>query len=62
VGACGVYGADLHVVNGELPHPQAPIIPGHKIVGRIDALGSGVEGLPLSDRVGIPWLENTCSV
>jgi propanol-preferring alcohol dehydrogenase len=42
-GACGVCRTDLHVVDGELPHPQVPIIPGHEIVGRIDALGSGVD-------------------
>ena len=45
VAACGVCRTDLHVVDGELPHPQVPIIPGHEIVGRIDAIGAGVEGL-----------------
>jgi propanol-preferring alcohol dehydrogenase len=58
--ACGVCRTDLHVVDGELPHPQVPIIPGHQIVGRIDALGTGVEGLTLGERVGIPWLGHTC--
>ena len=53
---------DLHVVDGELPHPQVPIIPGHEIVGRIDALGAGVKGLALGERVGIPWLGHTCGV
>ena len=60
VGACGVCRTDLHVVDGELPQPQVPIIPGHEIVGRIDAVGSGVGGLALGQRVGIPWLGHTC--
>jgi len=62
VGACGVCRTDLHVVDGELPHPQVPIIPGHEIVGRIDAVGAGVAGLQLGERVGIPWLGHTCGV
>jgi D-arabinose 1-dehydrogenase-like Zn-dependent alcohol dehydrogenase len=45
VAACGVCRTDLHVVDGELPDPKVPIIPGHEIVGRIDAVGAGVEGL-----------------
>ena len=60
VAACGVCRTDLHVVDGELPNPVLPIIPGHEIVGRIDAVGSGVEGLRLGERVGIPWLGHTC--
>ena len=56
VGACGVCRTDLHVVDGELLHPQVPIIPGHEIVGRIEAIGAGVEQLHLGERVGIPWL------
>jgi len=60
ISACGVCRTDLHVVDGELPHPQVPIIPGHQIVGRIDALGSGVEGLRIGERVGVPWLGHTC--
>lgn len=62
VGACGVCRTDLHVVDGELPNPQVPIIPGHEIVGRIDALGAGVDGLKMGERVGIPWLGHTCGV
>jgi propanol-preferring alcohol dehydrogenase len=58
--ACGVCRTDLHVVDGELPAPQVPIIPGHEIVGRIDAIGPGVTGLELAQRVGIPWLGRTC--
>ena len=62
VSACGVCRTDLHVVDGELPDPQVPIIPGHEIVGRIDALGDGVEELNLGERVGIPWLGHTCGI
>jgi propanol-preferring alcohol dehydrogenase len=62
VTACGVCRTDLHVVDGELPHPQVPITPGHEIVGRVDAIGPGVDGLRLGERVGIPWLGHTCGV
>jgi propanol-preferring alcohol dehydrogenase len=63
VGACGVCRTDLHVVDGELPDARLPIIPGHEIVGRVDALGAGVGGLRIGERVGIPWLgytDGTC--
>jgi len=62
VAACGVCRTDLHVVDGELPDPKLPIIPGHEIVGRIDEIGSGVDGLALGQRVGIPWLGHTCGI
>jgi propanol-preferring alcohol dehydrogenase len=62
VAACGVCRTDLHVVDGELPVPKLPIIPGHEIVGRIDAIGAGVEGRRVDDRVGVPWLGHTCGV
>jgi propanol-preferring alcohol dehydrogenase len=62
VTACGVCRTDLHVVDGELPDPQLPIIPGHEIVGRIDAIGPGVTGLSMGERVGVPWLGHTCGV
>jgi alcohol dehydrogenase, propanol-preferring len=62
VAACGVFRTDLHVVDGELPDPQVPIIPGHEIVGRIDAIGPGVQDLLAGQRVGIPWLSHTCGV
>jgi propanol-preferring alcohol dehydrogenase len=57
--ACGVCRTDLHVVDGELPDPMLPIIPGHEIVGRIDAMGIGVKDLQMGERVGIPWLGHT---
>jgi propanol-preferring alcohol dehydrogenase len=62
VAACGVCRTDLHVVDGELPDPVVPIIPGHEIVGRIDAIGPDVEGLTMGERVGVPWLGHTCGV
>ena len=60
VAACGVCRTDLHVVDGELPDPKLPIIPGHEIVGRVTALGAGVTGLAPGQRVGVPWLGHTC--
>ncbi|MFC0668516.1 zinc-dependent alcohol dehydrogenase family protein [Azotobacter chroococcum] len=60
VGACGVCRTDLHVVDGELPAVTPPVIPGHEIVGRVDAIGPGVEGFVLGQRVGVPWLGHTC--
>jgi propanol-preferring alcohol dehydrogenase len=62
VSACGVCRTDLHVVDGELPHPKLPIVPGHEIVGRVAALGVGVSGFALGARVGVPWLGHTCGV
>jgi propanol-preferring alcohol dehydrogenase len=62
IAACGVCRTDLHVVDNELPHPKHPIIPGHEIVGRVDALGAGVEDFRIGERVGIPWLGHTCGV
>ncbi|MBM3561602.1 MAG: zinc-dependent alcohol dehydrogenase family protein [Alphaproteobacteria bacterium] len=58
--ACGVCRTDLHVVDGELTQPKLPIIPGHEIVGRVDAIGSDVTGVELGQRVGVPWLGHTC--
>ncbi|CAB3756598.1 zinc-dependent alcohol dehydrogenase family protein [Paraburkholderia humisilvae] len=60
VHACGVCRTDLHVVDGELDDPKRPVIPGHEIVGTVAALGAGVSGFALGDRVGVPWLGNTC--
>jgi len=59
VEACGVCRTDLHVVDGDLPDPKLPIVPGHEIVGRIEAAGEGVS-LPLGSRVGIAWLGHAC--
>ena len=60
VESCGVCRTDLHIVDGELPHPQLPLIPGHQVVGRVVKLGEGVTRFKLGDRAGIPWLAGTC--
>ncbi len=60
VAACGVCRTDLHVVDGELPNPKLPLIPGHEIVGHIVGLGRDVVQFRLGDRVGVPWLGYTC--
>jgi len=60
VSACAVCRTDLHVVDGDLPNPKLPIIPGHEIVGRVAACGTGVTQFAIGDRVGIPWLGGTC--
>jgi alcohol dehydrogenase, propanol-preferring len=60
VAACGVCRTDLHVVDGELPDIAYPIVPGHEVVGRIDALGPDVSSLHIGERVGVPWLGYTC--
>ncbi len=58
--ACAVCRTDLHVVDGELPHPALPLVPGHEIVGEVDATGPGVHGLHPGQRVGVGWLGQTC--
>jgi len=58
--ACAVCRTDLHVVDGDVPLPRLPIVPGHEIVGVVDRLGAGVSGLHLGQRVGVPWLAHTC--
>lgn len=64
VRACGVCRTDLHIVDGELPDPKLPLVPGHQIVGTVEALGAGVERFRVGDRVGIGWLgwtDGTCA-
>jgi propanol-preferring alcohol dehydrogenase len=56
VKTCAVCRTDLHLVDGELPNPKLPLIPGHQIVGRIEEIGESVEGFSVGERVGIPWL------
>jgi propanol-preferring alcohol dehydrogenase len=56
VATCAVCRTDLHIVDGELPDPKLPLIPGHQIVGRIEAIADDVEGFSIGDRVGVPWL------
>ena len=62
VSACAVCRTDLHVVDGELPNPKLPIVPGHEIVGRIVELGAGVDNFKQGQRVGVPWLGWACGV
>lgn len=61
--ACGVCRTDLHIVDGELDHPKLPLVLGHEIVGRVEAVGSEVTGFTIGERVGVPWLgytDGTC--
>jgi alcohol dehydrogenase, propanol-preferring len=63
VAACGVCRTDLHIVDGELTHPKLPLVLGHEIVGRVEAIGAEVRGFDLWMRVGVPWLgftDGTC--
>jgi propanol-preferring alcohol dehydrogenase len=58
--ACGVCRTDLHVIDGELPNTAIPIVPGHEIVGRVEAVGRDVTTHARGDRVGVPWLGWSC--
>ena len=58
--ACAVCRTDLHVVDGDLPNPKLPLVPGHEIVGIVDRVGAGVDASRLGRRVGVPWLGHTC--
>lgn len=58
--ACGVCHTDVHICLGEIHPPRLPLIPGHQVVGEVDALGEGVENLRLGQRVGVPWLHSAC--
>ncbi len=60
VRACGVCRTDLHLVDGELPDPKVPVIPGHEIVATVIGHGEGVDDPPIGTRVGVPWLGRTC--
>src|SRR5262245_30436021 len=60
VEACAVCRTDLHVVDGDLPEPELPIVPGHEIVGIVDAVGKGIDPARIGRRVGVPWLGHTC--
>jgi len=60
VAACAVCRTDLHVLDGDLPHPKLPLVLGHQVVGTVAELGPGVDGLGVGERVGVPWLGWTC--
>ncbi len=57
---CGVCHTDLHIVEGDIQPARAPIIPGHQVVGRIDAVGQAVGKFQVGDRVGVPWFYDAC--
>jgi len=61
VHACAVCRTDLHIVDGELPQPKLPLVPGHQIVGIVEALGDRVQQFRVGDHVGVPWLGYTCN-
>ena len=60
VRACGVCRTDLHVVDGDLPDPKLPLVPGHQVVGEVVAAGDGAERFEVGARVGVPWLGWAC--
>jgi len=60
VAACGICRTDLHVVEGDLPLVRSPLVPGHQIVGRVEAAGAGAARFTIGDRIGIAWLRGTC--
>ncbi len=60
VEACGVCRTDLHIIEGDLPLPKLPLVPGHQVVGIVDRVGEGVTRFRIGDRVGVPWLFSTC--
>ena len=59
VGACGVCRTDLHIIDGDLPAPKSPLVPGHEIVGRVVETGAGAGRFAIGERVGVPWLGST---
>lgn len=60
VRCCAICRTDLHVVEGDLPRARLPIIPGHQVIGAVDALGPGCRTLRVGQRVGVAWLRHTC--
>lgn len=61
VHACGICRTDLHIVDGELTQPKLPLVPGHQIVGTVEATGELARQFKVGDRVGVPWLGHTCN-
>lgn len=62
VHACGVCRTDLHILDGELPHPNLPLVLGHQIVGTVAAIGTETQGFKIGERVGVPWLQGACGM
>lgn len=60
ISVCGVCRTDLHILDGDLGKPNLPLIPGHQIVGSIEKIGDSVSGFKIGDKVGVPWLGETC--
>src|SRR6266404_1863396 len=60
INVCAVCRTDLHVVDGELPEPKLPLVPGHEIVGRVAEIGTDAQRFKIGDRVGVPWLGWAC--
>jgi len=60
VHACGICRTDLHVVDGDLKEPKLPLVPGHQVIGTVEARGPGVKSPQTGDRVGLPWLGGSC--
>ena len=60
VRACGACRTDIHVVEGDLPARRLPLIPGHQVVGTVEALGPGATRFRIGDRIGMAWLRSTC--
>ncbi|MET0508276.1 MAG: zinc-dependent alcohol dehydrogenase family protein [Burkholderiaceae bacterium] len=60
VRACAVCRTDLHLACGELPMARLPVVPGHEVVGTVQAIGEGVEGIAVGQRIGVPWLGGSC--
>ncbi|HYL51773.1 MAG TPA: zinc-dependent alcohol dehydrogenase family protein [Acidimicrobiia bacterium] len=62
VDVCGVCRTDLHLAEGDLPPRHPDVVPGHEIVGRVDARGPGAARFDIGARIGIAWLRHTCGV
>ena len=62
VKVCGVCRTDLHVKDGDLPHPKLPLILGHEIIGEVEKVGKGVKEFKAGDRVGVPWSEKPANI
>ena len=60
VSVCGLCHTDLHTVEGDLALPRLPLVPGHQVVGEVIGLGEGARRFARGDRIGMPWLRETC--